>query len=164
MLGNQPRLFAALDGLDWRNTPVAAATVDTTRGRIETRTIRVLPVPDDLNFPGARQAVLIERYVTVKKKQGWDAHPSVFSVTSPPRGHQPCRPLACARGHGGEGCIGYAVIWKEDASLLVRNAPQVMPPSPTCHSAVHDTRSHQTARNPPHAQTPAVHSNRALSS
>jgi hypothetical protein len=42
-----------------------AATVDTARGRIETRTLRVLPAPDGLGFPHAQPAVLIERGVTV---------------------------------------------------------------------------------------------------
>jgi predicted transposase YbfD/YdcC len=71
VLGNQPGLYAALDALDWENTPVAAATTDTARGRIETRTLRVLPVPEGPDFPGARQALLIERYVTVKKNGTW---------------------------------------------------------------------------------------------
>ena len=67
VLGNQPGMYAALDALDWENTSVAAATSEITRGRVETRTIRVLPVPDGLDFPYAEQAILIERYVTVRK-------------------------------------------------------------------------------------------------
>jgi hypothetical protein len=43
VLGNQPGTYAALDALDWENTPAAAATSEITRGRVETRTIRVLP-------------------------------------------------------------------------------------------------------------------------
>ena len=50
---------------------VAAATSEITRGRVETRTIRVLPVPDGLDFPYAEQAILIERYVTVRKNGRW---------------------------------------------------------------------------------------------
>ncbi len=45
VLGSQPGLYAAFDALDWENTPVAAAPAETARGRIETRTTRVLPVP-----------------------------------------------------------------------------------------------------------------------
>ena len=45
VLGNQPGMYAALDALDWENTPVAAATTEISRGRVETRTIRVLPAP-----------------------------------------------------------------------------------------------------------------------
>jgi Transposase DDE domain len=71
VLGNQPGTYAALDALPWEDTPVAAATREITRGRIETRTLRVLPVPDGPDFPHAQQAILIERYVTVKKNGTW---------------------------------------------------------------------------------------------
>ena len=72
VLGNQPNLNAQLNGLDWEKTPVAAATSETARGRIETRTVRVLPAPEGTGFQDAKQAVLIERYVTYKKKgQRW---------------------------------------------------------------------------------------------
>jgi predicted transposase YbfD/YdcC len=132
VLGNQPRLFAALDELDWENTPVATATLDTARGRIETRTIRVLPVPDDLDFPGAQQAVLIERYVTVKKKGTWVMRncEAVLYITSL-AGSQtsPEDLLAYVRGHWSVERLHWLrdVIWKEDASLLrTGNAPQVM--------------------------------------
>ena len=37
--GNQPGLNAQLNALDWENTPVAAATSEISRGRIETRTV-----------------------------------------------------------------------------------------------------------------------------
>ncbi len=47
VLGNQPGTYAALDALDWENTPVAA-TSEITRGRVETRTLRILPAPEDL--------------------------------------------------------------------------------------------------------------------
>jgi hypothetical protein len=43
VLGNQPRLHAALDALPWESTPVTAVTSEISHGRIETRTIRVLP-------------------------------------------------------------------------------------------------------------------------
>jgi predicted transposase YbfD/YdcC len=60
---NQPRLFAALDALPWASTPIAAREVDTSHGRITTRTIQVLPAPADLPFPHVNQVWLIERYV-----------------------------------------------------------------------------------------------------
>jgi hypothetical protein len=71
VLGNQPGTYAALDALDWENTPVAAVTSEITRGRVETRTIRVLPALEDLGFPYARQAVLLERYVILRKNGRW---------------------------------------------------------------------------------------------
>jgi predicted transposase YbfD/YdcC len=59
---NQPGLFAALDALDWENTPVTHVMQDRGHGRAETRTLQVLPAPDGL-FPHAAQAFLIERTV-----------------------------------------------------------------------------------------------------
>jgi predicted transposase YbfD/YdcC len=61
---NQPGLFDALDALPWRDAPVAHAAADRGHGRIETRTIQVLPAPGDLPFPHVSQAYLIERHVT----------------------------------------------------------------------------------------------------
>ena len=55
VLGNQPGMYAALDALDWENTPVAAATSEISRGRVETRTIRVLPATT-LTNPWPRSA------------------------------------------------------------------------------------------------------------
>jgi predicted transposase YbfD/YdcC len=62
--GNQPRLFAALDALPWAQTPIAARDIDTSHGRVTTRTIQVLPAPAELPFPHVNQVWLIERYVT----------------------------------------------------------------------------------------------------
>jgi hypothetical protein len=75
VLGNQPNLNAQLTALPWETTPVAAATGETSRGRIETRTIRVLPAPEGTGFQDARQAVLIERYTTFRKNGRWRARP-----------------------------------------------------------------------------------------
>jgi predicted transposase YbfD/YdcC len=132
VLGNQPGLYAALDALDWENTPVAAATMDTARGRIETRTIRVLPVPDGLDFPHAQQAILIERYVTIKKKEQWVVRncEAVLYITSLSAEDATAEDLlAHVRGHWTVEHLHWLrdVIWKEDKSLLrTGNAPQVM--------------------------------------
>ncbi len=61
---NQPGLSGALDALPWRDVPVAHAAADRGHGRITTRTIQVLPAPDNLPFPHVSQACLIERHVT----------------------------------------------------------------------------------------------------
>jgi len=61
---NQPGLYTALDALPWAHTPIAHRDVDTTHGRITTRTIQTLPAPTDLPFPHVNQVWLIERYVT----------------------------------------------------------------------------------------------------
>lgn len=132
VLGNQPGAYAALDALDWENTPVAAATVDTARARVETRTIRVLPVPQGLDFPHAEQAVLIERYVTVKKNGTWVMRncEAVLYITSLTTADTtPADLLAHVRGHWQVEHLHWLrdVIWREDKSLLrAGNGPQVM--------------------------------------
>jgi len=40
---NQPGVFAALDALDWENTPVTHVAHHRGHGRDETRTLQVLP-------------------------------------------------------------------------------------------------------------------------
>jgi predicted transposase YbfD/YdcC len=60
---NQPSLFAALDALPWSTAP-RHSTEDRGHGRVERRTVQVLAAPDDLHFPHAAQAFLVERYVS----------------------------------------------------------------------------------------------------
>jgi len=61
---NRQALFDALNALPWTQVPVACTATDKGHGRITTRTIQVLPAPDDLPFPHVNQVFLIERYVT----------------------------------------------------------------------------------------------------
>jgi predicted transposase YbfD/YdcC len=61
---NQPNLFAALDALPWRDVPVTHTTTSRGHGRIETRTLQVMPAPPDLPFPHVKQVFLVERTVT----------------------------------------------------------------------------------------------------
>jgi predicted transposase YbfD/YdcC len=130
ILGNQPNLNAELNALDWENTPVTAATSEISRGRIETRTIRVLPAPEGTGFSGAQQALLIERYVTYKKKGQWLTRAeSVLYLTSlGPQDATPEDLLAHIRGHWQVEHAHWLrdVIWKEDKSLIrTGNGPQV---------------------------------------
>jgi Transposase DDE domain. len=61
--GNTPKIYAKLNALPWETTPIAHTTTDTGHGRRETRTIRVLDAPEDLDWPHAQQVFLIERTV-----------------------------------------------------------------------------------------------------
>jgi predicted transposase YbfD/YdcC len=61
---NRRALFDALDALPWDQVPIAHTATDKGHGRITTRTIQVLPAPEDLPFPHVSQVFLIERYVT----------------------------------------------------------------------------------------------------
>jgi predicted transposase YbfD/YdcC len=130
ILGNQPGLNATLNALPWETIPVAAATSEISRGRIETRTIRVLPAPGGTGFEDAQQAILIERYTTVKKKGQWRTRcEAVLYITSlGPDDTTPEDLLAHVRGHWRVEHAHWLrdVIWKEDKSLIrTGNAPQV---------------------------------------
>ena len=61
---NRQALFDALDALPWDQVPIAHTATDRGHGRITTRTIQVLPAPEDLPFPHVSQVYLIERHVT----------------------------------------------------------------------------------------------------
>jgi predicted transposase YbfD/YdcC len=130
VLGNQPTLNETLNALAWEDVPVAAATTETSRGRIETRTIRVLPAPAGTGFEGAAQAVLIERYTTQKKKGQWRTScEAVLYLTSlSPGDTTPEDLLAHVRGHWRVEHEHWLrdVIWKEDKSLIrTGNGPQI---------------------------------------
>jgi len=130
ILGNQPNLNAALNALPWETTPVAAATSEISRGRIETRTIRVLPVPGGTGFEDARQAILIERYTSYKKKGQWHtrAEAVLYLTSLGPDDTTPEDLLAHVRGHWRVEHAHWLrdVIWKEDKSLIrTGNSPQV---------------------------------------
>jgi predicted transposase YbfD/YdcC len=130
VLGNQPGLNAQLSALPWETTPVTAATSEISRGRIETRTIRVLPAPDGAGFAGAEQAVLIERCTTYKNKgQRRTRTEAVLYITSlAAEETTPGDLLAHVRGHWRVEHAHWLrdVIWKEDKSLIrTGNGPQV---------------------------------------
>jgi predicted transposase YbfD/YdcC len=130
VLGNQPTLSETLNAMAWATAPVAAATTETIRGRIETRTIRVLPAPAGTGFEGAAQAVLIERYVTQKKKGQWRTScEAVLYLTSLSADETtPEDLLAHVRGHWRVEHAHWLrdVIWKEDKSLIrTGNGPQI---------------------------------------
>ena len=156
ILGNQPNLNAQLNALPWETTPVAAATSEISRGRIETRTIRVLPAPDGTGFQDAAQAVLIERYTTYKKKGQWRTrcrgrplhHQPGSGRRTPgrPAGPRP-RPLA-----GG----AHALATRRDLERRQithpnrKRSPDLVRPRQPRHHPLPHTRSNQLHRgNPP---------------
>ena len=58
-----PACSTPFDALPWEQAKIAHTSQDTGHGRDETRTIQVLPAPDDLPFPHAAQVFLIERHI-----------------------------------------------------------------------------------------------------
>ena len=103
---NQHRLHARLAGLPW---PHGAhhTTTSIGHGRLEHRTIEVLPAPPDLNFPAAAQVWQITRYRTQPRthrrarrtKRTIDIH-TAYGVTSlTPQQAHPAQIAGCLRGH-----------------------------------------------------------------
>jgi predicted transposase YbfD/YdcC len=126
---NQHRLYDLLDGLPWSAAPVHTTT-DTGHGRIERRTIQVLPAPVDAGFPGAAQVFLIERYVT-DRATGRSSAVAVLGVTSlTVQQAGPAQIAGYVRGHWGiENRLHWVrdVTYGEDASRVrTGTAPRVM--------------------------------------
>jgi predicted transposase YbfD/YdcC len=61
---NQPGLFAALAALPCNDVLVTHTATDRGHGRVETRTLQILPAPPDLPFPHVNQVFLVERAVS----------------------------------------------------------------------------------------------------
>jgi hypothetical protein len=74
---NTTKLWEELDALDWAKVPVQHVTEEKGYGCRERRTIQVMDAPDHIRrrFPHARQAALIERYVTRARLQRGRRHP-----------------------------------------------------------------------------------------
>ena len=105
-------------------------TTDTGHGRIERRTIQVLPAPVDVGFPGATQAFLIERYIT-DQATGRMSAVAVLGVTSlTAQQASPTQIAGYVRGHWGiENRLHWVrdVTYGEDASRVrTGTAPRVM--------------------------------------
>jgi predicted transposase YbfD/YdcC len=126
---NRPALFDALDTLPWQTVPITHTSTDKGHGRITTRTVQVLPAPDDLPFPHVAQVWLIERYVTAT-----DATPisavAQLGVTSLPT--ELATPADLARynqHHWGIEVLHWIrdTLFREDRSRIrTRNGPRVM--------------------------------------
>jgi predicted transposase YbfD/YdcC len=126
---NRRALFDALNTLPWGQVPIAHTATDKGHGRITTRTIQVLPAPDDLPFPHVSQVFLIERYVT-----GLDGRPisavAALGVASPEPGHADAAALA---GYVREQWSIESLHWLRDtlyqedkSKVRTRSGPRVM--------------------------------------
>jgi len=128
-MGNQPLLFDALDVLPWEDRDPDHTDITRGRGRIETRTIRVLPAPRGLRFPDARQAFLIEREVTDTTGRRLSLI-AVLGITSLTPDHAtPAEIAALMRGQWKTETVHQIrdVTYAEDASRVhTGSAPRVM--------------------------------------
>jgi predicted transposase YbfD/YdcC len=126
---NRKALFDALDALPWHQVPVAHSATDRGHGRITTRTIQVLPAPENLPFPHVSQVYLIERHVT-----GLDGKPlsdvAALGVTSLTAARaDPARLAGLVRGQWAIESLHWLrdTLYREDQSQVrTRSGPRVM--------------------------------------
>lgn len=126
---NQPGLFTALDALAWTDVPITHTTTDRGHGRIETRTLQVMPAPPDLPFPHVNQVFLIERTVT-DLAGGSPSNVAILGVTSlnPQRGTA-TRIAEAVRGQWRIESLHWirdTVYREDDSTAHTRSGPRVM--------------------------------------
>jgi predicted transposase YbfD/YdcC len=126
---NQPGLFAALDVLPWPQTPITHATTCRGHGRIETRTLQVMPAPPDLPFPHVQQVFLVERAVTTMTGKPL-SNIAILGVTSMNPNHG--TPATIAQAVRGQWKIE-ALHWirdtvyrEDDSTVHTGSGPRVM--------------------------------------
>lgn len=126
---NQPKLFAALNTLPWTGVPISHTQTDRGHGRITTRTMQVLPAPDDLPFPHVHQVFLLERYVTNVAGTPTSAI-AVLGITSQTANQAGAQSLADAvRGHWGIESLHWlrdTTYREDDSTVRTRSGPRVM--------------------------------------
>jgi predicted transposase YbfD/YdcC len=133
--GNQPGLRRQLAGLPWKQVDIAHRSAETSHGRREIRSLKVVTVAASIAFPGAQQAIQITRRT---RKAGartgragkWRTE-TVYAITDLPP-HQ-ARPDELAAWIRGQWQIENGLHWVRDVTLgedlsqiHAGNAPQVM--------------------------------------
>ena len=126
---NQPGVYTALDALDWTQTPIGHRHVERGHARVVTRTIQVLPAPEDLPFPHVNQVWLIERYThdTTGRLVGAVAQLGLTSLTAAQA--DPARIAALVQQHWGIESLHWLrdTVYREDHSRArTGNGPHIM--------------------------------------
>ena len=126
---NRRALFDALDALPWGQVPIACTATDKGHGRITTRTIQVLPAPEDLPFPHVSQVFLIERHVTDLRGQPVSAVAALGVASPAPDQASPADLAAYVREQWSIESLHWLrdTLYQEDKSKVrTRNGPRVM--------------------------------------
>ena len=126
---NRRTLFDALDALPWGQVPIAHAATDKGHGRITTRTIQVLPAPQDLPFPHVSQVFLIERHVRDLRGQPVSAVAALGVASPAPDQASPADLAGYVREQWSIESLHWLrdTLYQEDKSKVrTRNGPRVM--------------------------------------
>ena len=126
---NRRALFDALDALPWGQVPIACTATDKGHGRITTRTIQVLPAPEDLPFPHVSQVFLIERHVTDLRGQPVSAVAALGVASPAPDQASPADLAGYVREQWSIESLHWLrdTLYQEDKSKVrTRNGPRVM--------------------------------------
>jgi predicted transposase YbfD/YdcC len=126
---NRRALFDALDALPWDQVPVAHSATDRGHGRITTRTIQVLPAPEDLPFPHVSQVLLIERYVSDLAGNPVSAVAALGVASPGPDRASPADLARYVRGHRAIESLHWLrdTLYQEDKSQVrTRSGPRIM--------------------------------------
>jgi predicted transposase YbfD/YdcC len=126
---NQPGLFAALDALAWTDVPVTHTATGRGHGRIETRTLQVMPAPPGLPFPHVNQVFLVERAVTDLTGTSL-SNVAILGVTSlNPQPGNATRIAEAVRGQWSIESLHWirdTVYREDDSTARTRSGPRVM--------------------------------------
>lgn len=124
---NMPTLHRNLKDLPWKNVPTTRQTIRT-RGQRVTRTIKVVDVPDWIDFPAAKQVAQLRRTVT---KAGSKTVEVVYLITS--AGHVAAPPATLAAWVQGHWRIENRLHWvrdktfgEDESQVRTGQAPRVM--------------------------------------
>ncbi|MGH7556338.1 MAG: ISAs1 family transposase, partial [Gemmatimonadota bacterium] len=126
---NQPNLFSALSDLPWAQPSISDDHTDRGHGRVERRTIRVLPAPTTTGFPHLRQAYLIERYVSDLAGNTVSAVAALGITSLPATRADPARLAAITRNHWGIESLHWlrdTVYREDDSRVRTRSGPRIM--------------------------------------
>jgi predicted transposase YbfD/YdcC len=126
---NRKALFDALDALPWHQVPVAHSATDRGHGRITTRTIQVMPAPEDLPFPHVRQVLLIERYVSDLAGKPLSAVAALGVASPGPDRASPADLARYVRGHWAVESLHWLrdTLYQEDKSQLrTSSGPRIL--------------------------------------